>query len=90
MKEDSIPSNLSDGDEWADMVRYDQEIHIEETIKKKAELERKKLLVKETLDKQMKERNKGKLQAIEERKMFDQKLLKSMKEKEEQEIAKNQ
>lgn len=54
---DSVVSDLSQGDEWAEIVKYEKERFEEEQQRQKQEFINKRKLIKETLDKQLRERN---------------------------------
>lgn len=56
----SIPSDVEE--DWAEIVRYQKEVYEEEKKKEKDRFEQKKKQLKETLDLQLKERNKKLLQ----------------------------
>lgn len=77
----SIPSDL-DGDEWAEILKYEQEKFEEDKRREKQEYEQKRKLIRDTLDRQLKERNQQRAKEIEERKKYEQDLLNGLKDKE--------
>lgn len=81
LDDNSLPSDLS-GDEWTEILKYEQEKYEEDKKREKEEFEKKRKLIRDTLDRQLKERNYRKQKEIEERKAFEEGLLQGLKEKE--------
>lgn len=80
---DSVITDLSAGDEWAEIVKYEKERFEEEQQKQREDFINKRKMIKETLDKQLKERNQRIRQEREEKKHFDKILLDNAKKQEE-------
>eukprot|EP00347_Sterkiella_histriomuscorum_P005983 403354521 len=85
---DSIPSDLS-GDEWNEIVKFEKEKFEEEKQKQKEDFLYKRKMIKETLDKQLKDRNQRIKQEQEEKKKFDTILLQTAKQQIDEETKKN-
>ena len=51
---DSLPSDLS-GDEWTEIVNFQKEKFDEDRVKKQEEFKSKRRMIKDTLDRQLKE-----------------------------------
>ena len=77
-----------DGDEWHEIIKYEREKFEEEKQKQKEDFLSKRKMIKETLDKQLKERNARIKQEIEEKKQFDSILLQNARAQEEEEQKK--
>lgn len=67
---DSLPSDLSE-DEWTEIVKFQKEKFDEEKKKKLEEFADKRKMIKETLDKQLREQHQRKLKEKSEKSQFD-------------------
>ena len=71
-----MPSDIS-GDEWNEIVKFEKERFEEEKQKQKEDFMNKRRMIKETLDRQLKDKNVRVKSEIEEKKHFDSILLKN-------------
>ena len=86
---ESRVSDLSD-DEWHEIIKYERDRFEEDKQKQKEDFLNRRKLIKETLDRQLRERNQRIRKEIEDKKHFDKVLLDNAKKQEEQEVKKEQ
>jgi hypothetical protein len=84
-KDLEIESRVSDlsGDEWHEIIKYERDKFEEDKQKQKEDFLNRRKMIKETLDRQLRERNQRIRKEIEDKKHFDKILLDNAKKQEE-------